>query len=115
MELDISVTFAGIGFDPDDGDRALSALTVLAPDAGPVVSQNTKTGTLTLTMTFDVPDGSPDVAATAAMEHAKAVVLRTLTDSGLEPTDVVDVDAHVAARDMERALVAGLTLAAMSA
>jgi hypothetical protein len=52
----LTVTIAEHGFSEESADRCFDAFDALYPEAGPVVSQNTKDGTLTVTIAVEATD-----------------------------------------------------------
>ena len=84
VEFRLTVTIARHGHDLANGDRFLRGFTVTHPEVGAVADQNTQTGELSVTFSFDA-DGFTDAAQIGArifQDGAKA--------SGLEPTELVD-------------------------
>jgi hypothetical protein len=89
----MAVTVAEHGFSDDAADRCLDALLHLYPDSGPVVSQNTANGRLTLTIGLDATD------PWAAAELGARILSESLNAAELPVTEVVDV--HVEAVEHE--------------
>ncbi len=52
----VTVTIAEHGFSEESADRCFDAFNELYPEAGPVVSQNIKDGTLTVTIAVEATD-----------------------------------------------------------
>ena len=53
MEHRLTYTVAELGLDEGNGERVLDAFLAIAPEAGPVVSQNVVRGTLDVTIAID--------------------------------------------------------------
>ena len=85
MEFRMSVVIAEHGFSDDAAEACLDALLMLYPDAGPVVSQNTATGHLTITVGLDATD--PWAASNLGAE----ILTNSLTRAALRSTTVLDV------------------------
>ena len=83
MEYRVTITISDYGSDPANGERFLAGFMETNPEAGPVVSQNTDTGTLSVTFCFEADDlaGVADRASTIFAEGANA--------TGLPPTPLV--------------------------
>ena len=60
MEHRVTYMVAELGFDSDNGERVLDAFLAIAPEVGPVVSQNVVYGTLDVTFALDA-DGPEEV------------------------------------------------------
>ena len=94
----IHVTVSEHGFEPENGERFLAGFMATHPDVGPSVSQNTETGTLSVTFSLDAEDASEalDLGRTAFCEGA--------AESGLPVTRVVALEAtFVAEAEYEEA------------
>jgi hypothetical protein len=89
MEVRVSFTVAKYGRDPDNGERFMEAFMEAFPEGGPSISQNFEDGTLTVTFAFDAED------ARHAVEQAIAIFNTGANNTGLPPTDVLDVEASV--------------------
>lgn len=85
----IQVTISEHGHDPNNGVTWLDAFMETHPEVGPSVSQNTVTGTLSVTFSLEAPDANEafDLARPIFMEGARA--------SGLEPTQIVNVEVSL--------------------
>ena len=73
------------GRDPDNGERFLEAFMKTHPEVGPVVSQNTETGRLVVTIAVDA------TGITDAVEKGVPIFIDGLDASGLTPSDVLDI------------------------
>jgi hypothetical protein len=84
------MTVSEHGFLPENGERFLEGFVETHPEVGPVVSQNTQTGSLSVTISFDAEDiGEAAVRGTQIfIDGAEA--------SGLEPPDEIEITASVA-------------------
>jgi len=84
---------AEYGHDPANGERFFDAFMATHPKAGPVVSQNTETGQLTVTIAVDASD------ITEAVERAIPIFSDGCNASGLPLTDVLDINATLIQAD----------------
>jgi len=89
VEIRLRFTIAEHGRLPENGERVLDAFMEVAPESGPSVSQNTVSGALTITFAFDASD------ARDALDKAKDLFARGIDESGLDVTDVLDIEASV--------------------
>lgn len=55
MEYRVTIEIAEYGHDPENGERWLTAFMEAHPEVGPAVSQNTATGALAVTYSFESP------------------------------------------------------------
>lgn len=97
MEVRLSFTVAEHGYDPENGERFLEGFTSAFPGGGPSVSQDTGAGTLTVTFALDAKD------AKEAIEEGLRVFVAGASESGLRPTDVLDIEASVVAAEESEA------------
>ena len=86
----LTITVSQHGHDPENGERFLEGFMQTAAETGPVVSQNTRTGTLSVTFSFDASD--IEEAARRGVEIFGAGA----NASGLRPTDLLDINASAA-------------------
>ena len=86
-------TLSEYGDDPANGERFLEGFAAVHPDVGPVVSQNTETGRLSVTFSLEAKDASD------ALEKGLDVFVKGAAKSGLPPTDVIDVSVTAIARE----------------
>jgi hypothetical protein len=73
------------GRDPENGERFLEAFMKVHPEVGPVVSQNTKTGRLVVTITVDAR------GITDAVEKGVPIFIDGLDASKFTPSDALDI------------------------
>ena len=66
MEHRVTYTVAELGFDESNGERVLEAFLHIAPEVGPVVSQNVVRGTLDVTIALDADQGLEEAMGTGA-------------------------------------------------
>jgi hypothetical protein len=83
-------TVAEHGRLPENGERFLEGFTDAHPEVGPVVSQNTATGHLSITFSLEADDFN------AAVEQAIRVFEDGAAASQLEPTEILDLAASLA-------------------
>lgn len=83
MEYRVTIEIAEYGHDPENGERWLAAFMDAHPEVGPVVSQNTETGALAVTYSFDAPTW--DEVATKGAE----IFVESGDAAGLPPTQVL--------------------------
>ena len=88
-EYRLTVTVADHGHDLENGERFLDGFMEAHPEVGPSVSQNTETGTLSVTFSVDAED--PD----AAYEQSKTIFPEGANASGLPPTHIVKVELEL--------------------
>lgn len=88
MEYRVTITISDYGSDPANGELFLSAFTETHPEAGPAVSQNLRTGALSVTFSIDASDlaGVADQASSIFAEGARA--------TGLEPTALIHAEVE---------------------
>lgn len=87
MEHRITVTVAESGYDEANGERALEAFLRTAPETGPVVSQDTSTGTLAVTFALDAAD------AQDAYHRAEPVIVDGFANARLDhPTELIGLE-----------------------
>jgi hypothetical protein len=87
MEVRFSFTIAEHGFDVEAAERFLDGFLTAHPETGPVVSQNIRTGELSVTFSVDAED------VLDAVQRAREVFLEGATASGLMPTPVIEISA----------------------
>ena len=85
MEYRISLTIAKHGYDGDAAEKALDAFLEFHPETGPVVTQNTATGGLTITIGLDATD------PWAAGNLAGRILTDGLNGAHLEVVPILDV------------------------
>jgi hypothetical protein len=83
MEYRVTIEIAEYGLVPENGERWLAAFMDAHPEVGPVVSQNTETGALAVTYSFDAP--AWDEVATRAAE----IFAESTNAAGLSATQVL--------------------------
>jgi len=93
VEYRITAVISHHGLSDEIAERCLDALLVRHPENGPVVSQNTETGELTLTIALEATD--PWAAAKLASE----VIGGTLDVLALPMTEILDVVVALADRE----------------
>jgi hypothetical protein len=89
----LRLSISDLGRDPENGERLLEALIKTHPEAGPVVSQNTQTGRLDVTIAVE----GTDIAE--ALVIGVPIFVDGLGASKLAPSDVVDISASVIPAD----------------
>ena len=82
-EYRFHITVTEHGRDPANGDRVLEAFMETHPEVGPVVSQNTVSGTLSVTFSLEAED------VNAAIDLGRPVFAEGGAASGLPSTQVV--------------------------
>lgn len=85
VEFRLTVTIAEHGWDPKNGDLFLRGFVETHPEVGAVVDQNTKTGTLSVTFSFDAAD------LLEAMRLGSTIFADGAAASGLPVTSLTDV------------------------
>lgn len=93
MEFRVSVTIADLGHSDEAAELCLDSLLALHPETGPVVSQNTANGQLTLTIAVDATD------PWAATNLAAKVFTVCLNETGIPKKPVIDLTVTAAAYD----------------
>lgn len=88
-EHDIQITVSEHGFDPENGVRLTQSFMELYPDAGPAVSQNVRTGTLSVTFTVDADN------AQSAFEAGAILFARSMMAAKLDPTQILSVESSI--------------------
>ena len=78
---------------PENGETFLAGFIAVHPEVGPVVSQNTDSGTLSVTFSLEAED------INLAVEKAITIFMNGATESELEPTEVIDLSASLAAAE----------------
>lgn len=89
----MTVTITEHGRSDELAERCLDALTKLYPETGPVVTQNTQTGHLTLTVGMDATD------PWAATNLGGRIITESLNEARLPQSEVVDVCVTAVAFD----------------
>jgi hypothetical protein len=85
----LRLSISDLGRDPQNGERLLEAFIKTHPEAGPVVSQNVKTGRLVVTIGVEGTD------ITEALGKGVPVFVDGLDASKLPPPDVLDLSASL--------------------
>jgi hypothetical protein len=93
----IHITVADHGHDLDNGERFLAGFSKTHPEVGPSVSQNIAEGTLSVTFSLDAAD------ADQALEFGRPIFVAGGDASGLTPTNIISVEAHLVRAEDERA------------
>ncbi len=89
----MTMTIAEHGASDEAAEKCLDALLDLYPKSGPVVSQNTETGHLTLTVAVDATD------PWAAANLGARILATSLDRAGLPVTLITDVTVTVVEHD----------------
>jgi hypothetical protein len=89
----MAVTIAEHGASDEAAENCLDALLDLYPDSGPVVSQNTSTGNLTLTVSVEATD------PWAAANLGSSILTKSLNRAHLRVTPVLDVNVTIVEHD----------------
>lgn len=82
----VTITMAGYGTDPDDGERFLEGFLAKCPECGPVVSQEAAADTISATFSVNASDQD------RAFDLAKVAWVAGGSASGLDPNDVIRVE-----------------------
>jgi hypothetical protein len=85
----IEITIPAYGHDPDNGPRFLESFMRLHPEVGPSVSQNTTSGTLSVTFSLDADD------ANEAFDLARPIFNESASGTGLMPRKVINVEVSL--------------------
>lgn len=85
MDYRITLTIARHGASEDAAEAALDSLLELYPECGPVVTQNTETGALALTIAVEATD------PWAAGDLAGKIFAKSLDHAKLEVVPILDV------------------------
>ena len=83
----LTLTVSDHGRSPENGEIMLGAFATTHPEVGPVVSQNTETGSLTVTIAVAAADASE------AVKEAIPIFLEGLVKSGLAPANTLEISA----------------------
>lgn len=83
----LTLTVSEHGHLPENGEILLRAFTTTHPEVGPVVSQNTETGSLSVTIALAAADASE------AVKEAIPIFLEGLMKSGLSPANTLEISA----------------------
>ena len=89
----LRLSISDLGRDPENGERLLEAFVKTHPEAGPVVSQNTQTGRLDVTIGVEGRD------ITDALAKGVPILVDGLAASKLPPSDVLDLSASLIPAD----------------
>ena len=89
----LRLSISDLGRDPENGERLLEAFMVTHPEAGPVVSQNVRTGRLVVTIAVDGTD------ITKALGDGVPIFVDGLSALKLSPSDVLDISASLISAD----------------
>ena len=89
----LRLSISDLGRDPVNGARVLDAFVKSHPEAGPVISQNVRTGRLVVTIAVQGTD------ITEALGKGVPIFIDGLGASKLTPSDVVDISASVIPAD----------------
>ncbi len=81
----LNITISEYGGDPGNGEIFMAAFDRTHPEVGPVVSQNLRTGELTITFSLDAED------ANDAFERGRPIFTEGAEATGLDPSEVIDV------------------------
>jgi hypothetical protein len=81
----LRLCISDFGRDPENGERFLAAFMRTHPEVGPVVSQNTQTGRLVVTIALDA------TGITDAVEKGVPIFVEGLDASELTPSGVLDI------------------------
>jgi hypothetical protein len=87
VEFRVTVTVSQHGHDLENGERFLEGFVATHPETGPVVDQNTETGHLSITYSFEAEDFAE------AARLGSDIFLEGATASGLQASDFVG--AHI--------------------
>ena len=85
----VQISVSEHGFDLENGDRLMESFMAAAPEVGPSVSQNTETGTLSMTFSLDATD------AKSAVEEGVRIFATAMGNAGFEPTQVLSIESFV--------------------
>jgi hypothetical protein len=91
----IQITVSEHGFDLDNGDKLMETFMATAPEVGPSVSQNTETGTLSMTFSLDADD------AKGAVETAVQIFTKVMATARFPVTKVLSIESFVVPDDEE--------------
>lgn len=83
----LTLTVSEHGHSPENGEILLHAYSTTHPEAGPVVSQNTETGSLSVTIAVQAADASE------AVKEAMPIFVEGLAKSGLSPANTLEISA----------------------
>jgi hypothetical protein len=89
VEVRVTVTVARHGLDAESGEKFLHGFITTHPEVGPVVDQNTETGEMSVTYSFEADDFS------TAAKLGSEVFEDGANASGLEPTELINADFSV--------------------
>lgn len=81
------------GQDPANGEKFLEGFVNAHPEVGAVVSQNTATGHLSVTFSFEAKDFDD------ALARGKEIFVAGASLSELEPADIVDLTVSLASAE----------------
>jgi len=84
MEYQVTVDVSDYGYEPENGERFLKGFMEAHSETGPVISQNTETGVLTVLFSFTPEAGSVDGPTQAARLFGHGAGM-----AGLPPTEVL--------------------------
>jgi hypothetical protein len=89
----LRLSISDLGRDPENGERLLEAFMETHPEAGPVVSQNVRTGRVVVTIAVEGTD------ITEALAKGVPIFVDGLGASKLPPSDLVDINASLIPAD----------------
>lgn len=93
MEYRVTITISEHGSDPANGERFLAGFMNAHPEAGPAVSQNLETGTLSVTFSFE----AHDLAGVA--DQASSIFTAGANATGLPATPLVHAEIESVSDD----------------
>ena len=93
MEFWVTASFAGLGYDDDNGLRLVDGFNRVHPEGGAIAEQNLKSGILSVTFGLDAVD------IESAYGAAKPVVDAGLASAGLPDAPVLGLHMRTAAVD----------------
>jgi len=91
------VTLDAYGHDEDAAEQFLNGFVTTHPEVGPVVSQDTEVGTMTVT--FSIEAASLD----EALDLGRPVFIEGASASDLKPPDAISMNASLIEKDQEDA------------